>query len=103
MLRDMELHHFGPFAHLFELDLAAGRQLVKDWIRALSGRRPFPPDSPCVPADPPYAKRTVTNWLWVLDQVIDHARSCGVEVPDYTAGGTLAALKPIGRRSARRR
>ncbi len=97
VLRDMELHHFGPFADLFELDLAAGRQLVKDWIRTLSGRRPFPPDSPCVPADPPYAKGTVTNWLWVLDQVIDHARSCGVEVPDYTAGGTLAALKPIGR------
>lgn len=97
VIRDMELHLFGPFARLFELDLLAGRQLVKDWLRVMSGRAPRDSESPLEMPRRVYSRQTVTQLLWMLRQVIEHAGSLGVVVPDYASGRSIAALQPLGR------
>ena len=98
VLADLERHLFGPFADLFALDGATGRQRLKDWLRTRSGRPAVDPASPFSPADPPYARATVTQWLWMIRQVIAHARAQGLAVPDFAADwpGPVYALDFTG-------
>ncbi len=95
--RDVKLHLVPAFADLFECDLKKGRQRIVDWLRAMSGRKPLTPDSPYVPDAKGYAQSTVTGMLWIMREIIAHAGSVGIDVPDFIAGKTIVALEPVGR------
>ena len=97
VLRDMELHLFEPFAQLLRLERGEGRALVKDWLRVMSGREPLDPDSPLVRPGRTYSRETVTQLLWMLREVLAHARVLGVDVPDFLAGRSIRAMDPLGR------
>ncbi len=96
VLADLEMHVFPAFEDLLGSDVEAGRARVIDWVRVMAGKKPV---DPLFTYRPPrahsYAKQTVTNYLWLLTQVLDYARELGHEVPRYTAG--VRALNPAGR------
>jgi len=92
----LERHLIPSFAGLLDCDLETGRSMVKDWLRTLSGRRPHTPGSPLSPGPKIYARHSANGMLWVLRQVLDHARMLGHEVPPYTEGKGVHALHPVG-------
>ena len=89
--RDLRLHLNPAFGGLFELDIVAGRHLVKDWIRAMSGHEPLRSGSPFSAFDPAYEQSTVGDMLWILREVIAHAQVLGYDVPAYAKN--LRAMK----------
>lgn len=95
--RNLEGHLVSAFADLFECDLKTGRQRIVDWLRAMSGRKPLTKDSPYVPDAKGYAQSTVTGMLWIVREIIAHAGSVGIDVPDFMAGKTIVALEPVKR------
>ncbi|MGC8510035.1 MAG: hypothetical protein ACP5PB_04090, partial [Acidimicrobiales bacterium] len=95
--RNLDGHLVSAFADLFECDLKTGRQRIVDWLRAMSGRKPLTPNSPYVPDAKGYAQSTVTGMLWIMREIIAHAGSVGIDVPDFIAGKTIVALEPVGR------
>ena len=81
--RDMELHILPGFSDLFELDMITGRQLIKDWLRAMAGLEPETPNSRFT-VGKTYASLTVQNYLWILREIVTYARLLDATTPDYT-------------------
>ncbi len=95
--RNLEGHLVPAFADLFECDLKTGRQRIVDWLRAMSGRKPLTKDSPYVPDAKGYAQSTVTGMLWIMREIIAHAGTLEIDVPNFMAGKTIVALEPVKR------
>ena len=102
VLRDLELHVLPYFSGLLGRDLDAGRAMVKDWLRTMSGRKALTPDSAFVPGPTRYARQTASSYLWLLRQVLAYARDRGHDVPHYAEGAGIGALHPLGRAKRRR-
>lgn len=102
VLRDLELHVLPYFSGLLGRDLDAGRAMVKDWLRTMSGRKALTPGSAFVPGPTHYARQTASSYLWLLRQVLAYARDRGHDVPHYAEGASIGALHPLGRAKKRR-
>ncbi|HVX21281.1 MAG TPA: helix-turn-helix domain-containing protein [Acidimicrobiales bacterium] len=100
--RDLELHVLPYFAGLLESDLDTGRSMVKDWLRTMSGREALTPGSTFRPGRTRYARQTASSYLWLLRQVLAHARDLGYAIPHYAEGNGIHALHPLGRTKKRR-
>ena len=96
VMADLELHVFPAFEDLLGCDVEAGRARVIDWVRVMAGKQPMDPSFAYRPPRAHrYARQTVANLVWLLTEILDHARELGHEVPRYTAG--VRALEPAGR------
>lgn len=97
---DLRQHVIPAFADLFTLDVIEGRARIVDWLRFLSGRPPLTPGSPFKLGTQTYTKKTAGGFLWILKEVIVHARALDIDVPEYASDGkrSLAAMHPLGRR-----
>ena len=95
-LRDLELHVFPYLAGLFDCDLPTGRALLKDWVRAMSGRKPTTPGSPFQAASPPKARSSVTGYLWMIREILEYGRTLGFDIPGYADGKNIRAMTPRG-------
>lgn len=93
--RDLENHIIVVFDALTLMPYEEARDLVKAWLRTMSGRKPKGADFGLTPATPPYAYRTVAGLLEILRMVLAHMRLSDPTLPDYTVG--LGALKPVGK------
>jgi len=100
--RNLELHVLPAFPALLSCEVATGRNLVKDWLRVLSGRRPHTPGSPFAPGSTTYGRQTANGYLWLLRQVLAYGRALGCDVPHYAEGRGIHALHPVGRAKRRR-
>lgn len=101
VLRDLEKHVFPAFEGLLGCGLREGRALVKDWLRAMSGREPTTPDSRFRPVAAPYARGTASGFLWLLTEILEHGRTLGYDIPAFTAGKNICALDPAGKKVRR--
>lgn len=92
-LRNLELHVFTMFDDLLAYDEQEGNARVIAWARVMAGK-PAGLDGFSFKADRTYMRTTVTGYLWLLGQVLDHARALGHAVPDYMRD--VRAFDPVG-------
>ena len=95
--RDIELHVVTTLADLFEHEFLAGQSLIIDWLRCYSGRDALVHGDRFTKVTPGRSRTTVGGYLWALREIIKYARASGLDVPDYTGGKEIKALKPLGR------
>jgi hypothetical protein len=77
--RDLELHIYPAFGDLLGRSYQEGHQMVKDWTRAMSGRRPIEKGgrvSRYAPGPTRYASETVSGFLWLLKRVLGPNTQC---------------------------
>lgn len=92
--RDMEMHVIPAFRDLFDCQVIEGRARVIDWLRTMAGWAPLQPNSTYAIGLTTYEHTTMVGMLWIVKQIIAHARAIGVDVPDYARD--LVALERAG-------
>ena len=93
--RDLTKHLMPVFKNLLSMPAPDGRQLVKDWVRVMSGRKPKGVGSTLKVGQRTYARRTVNGWLEILSMVLDYARASDPDLPDYL--DDIRAMDQVGK------
>lgn len=93
--RDLRKHLVPAFDTIFFLSPIEARKLVVDWTRAMAGYTAVQPSSPFTPAAKGYARNTVTEWLWIVREILNYGYMVGLS--PAVPLDKVTALSPPGK------